>query len=328
MPPTTSRVLALLNLLQSHRQWAGPELVRRLGVTDRTLRRDIERLRELGYRIEATRGVAGGYRLEAGSELPPLLLSNDEAVALAIGLRLAATQGLVDGERTSLSALAKFEQVLPTALRQRVNALAASVQSATPRGAPISPELLGQLALACRDRERVRFSYSAADGAESRRLVEPHSLVAAERNWFLVCWDLRRNDWRTFRVDRISALFGTRLHFAARDLPGAGAAEFLATAFSSFRRGQHGAEVLLRMPVEQVRARLGRWAREAVAVDEQSTSWPIGASSLESLLGMLAWIPRGVDYELRGGEEFLGFVREAAERMMRSLGPSSSAPDR
>lgn len=327
MSHPTSRVLALLNLLQSHRQWAGPELGRRLGVTGRTLRRDIDRLRELGYRIEATRGVAGGYRLAAGSELPPLLLSDDEAVALAIGLRLAATQGLVDGELTSLTALAKFEQVLPSALRQRVNALAASVQSATPRGGPISPELLGQLALACRDRERVRFGYSAADGAESTRLVEPHSLVTAERNWFLLCWDLNRNDWRTFRVDRISALFGTRLHFAARELPAASAAEFLTNALSTFRHGQHSAEVLLRMPLDELRARLGRWAGNAVAVDEHSTKWPIGASSLESLLGMLAWIPPGVEYELRGSEEFLSTAREVAKRMTRSLGPHRPAED-
>ena len=151
MAETTSRTLELLHLLQTHRQWPGPELAERLGVTDRTLRRDIERLRELGYRVAAERGANGGYRLEAGANLPPLLLTNDEAVAMAIGLRLAAAQGLVDGALTTQTALAKFEQVLPSAVRERVNALAASIAPESPRGAPVAGELLGQLALACRD---------------------------------------------------------------------------------------------------------------------------------------------------------------------------------
>jgi biotin operon repressor BirA-like protein len=149
MAQTTSRILQLLNLLQTHRQWSGAQLADRLAVTRRTLRRDIDRLRELGYRVEATRGSGGGYRLEAGAELPPLLLTAEEAVTMAIGLRVAAAEGLTDGEQTTLSALAKFEQVLPSALRQRVNALAAAVQASSTdsRRTPVPPDLLGQLAL-------------------------------------------------------------------------------------------------------------------------------------------------------------------------------------
>ncbi|HEY8589096.1 MAG TPA: HTH domain-containing protein, partial [Naasia sp.] len=183
---TASRVLTLLGLLQTHRHWPGSELARRLGVTARTLRRDIDRVRSLGYRVESVPGVAGGYRLSGGAALPPLLLTDDEAVTMAIGLRVAATQGLADGGSTTLTALAKLEQVLPPALRERVNALGGHLQPARPAGAPVPPELLGQLALACRDRERLRFAYRSGAGEETRRVVEPHSLVAAERAWFLV----------------------------------------------------------------------------------------------------------------------------------------------
>ncbi len=317
MAETTSRTLALLSLLQTHRQWSGPELAERLGVTERTLRRDVERLRELGYRVEAARGAAGGYRLEAGSQLPPLLLTDEEAVTMAIGLRVAATQGLVDGELTTLSALAKFEQVLPSALRQRVNALASHVRPQTPRGAPVSSELLGRLALSCRDHERIRFHYVAASGAETDRVVEPHSLGAAERNWFLVCWDLQRGEWRTFRVDRMSRYFGTRLHFMPRELPATDAAEFVRAVVASLR-GRVQAEVMLRMPLAAVREHFGPWAQAAVAIDDATTSWPIGGDTVELALGALAWIPAGVEYELRGSEEFLVFVRTTAERMSRA----------
>jgi predicted DNA-binding transcriptional regulator YafY len=318
MVDTTSRILALLNLLQTHRQWNGAELAIRLGVTGRTLRRDIDRLRELGYRVEATRGAAGGYRLEAGSELPPLLLTDDEAVTMAVGLRVAATQGIADGEQTTLSALAKFEQVLPAGLRQRVNALAVAVQSPSSRGESIPAELLGQLALACRDHERIRFSYIAADSTTSQRVVEPHSLVASGRTWFLVCWDLRRDDWRTFRVDRISAFFGTRVHGEPRDLPVEDAAEFVAAALASLRRGRLHAQVVMRMPLAQMRTYFGPWAEGAEAIDAEHTRWPIGGDSLETAFASLAWIPAGVEYELQGDVAFLDFVREAGERLRRA----------
>lgn len=320
MSETTSRVLALLSLLQTHRLWRGPELAERLGVTARTLRRDVERLRGLGYRVEAERGAAGGYRLEAGSELPPLLLDDDEAVTIAIGLRAAATQGLADGERISLSALAKFEQVLPAAVRRRVDALASHVQPQTPRGAPVPAELLGQLALASRDHERIRFHYVAANGEETDRVVEPHSLVAAQRHWFLVAWDLRRDGWRTFRVDRMSGFFGTRLHFTPRELPAADAEEFVAVAVASLRAPRIVAEARLRMPLAAVRRHFGPWAENALAIDDETTLWPFGGESLEAALGALVWIPPGVEYELVGPPELLAFARDAAARMARAAG--------
>lgn len=325
MAETTSRILALLNLLQTHRQWPGHELAGRLEVTERTLRRDIERLRELGYSVAATRGAAGGYRLEAGSELPPLLLTDEEAVTMTIGLRVAATQGLVDGEHTTLSALAKFEQVLPAALRQRVNALASQIRPATPRGIPVSHDLLGQLALAARDHERIRFAYVSADGTESKRVVEPHSLVAAERNWFLVAYDLQRDDWRTFRVDRMSGFFGTRVRFEPRELPVADAAEYVAAAISSLRVTMTGA-VVMKLPIDQMRSYFGQWAGAAEPVDENTTRWPVGGRSPQELIAALAWIPEDVEFTLEGDPAFLELATDLASRLSKAVLSQAVSP--
>jgi predicted DNA-binding transcriptional regulator YafY len=314
MAETTSRTLALLNLLQSHRQWSGPELAQRLGVTERTLRRDVDRVRELGYRVDAARGPLGGYRLEAGGVLPPLLLTDDEAVTVAIGLRVAAQHGLVDGELTTQTALAKFEQVLPSALRRRVNALATAVQAETPRSPTVSQELLGELALACRDQERIRFSYEDGRGEQTERVVEPHALVAASQTWFLVAHDLRRGDWRTFRVDRMSRFFGTRLRFEARDLPG-GAAAYVSNSVAALRRRVR-LDVLLTLPLDQARAAFGPWGSQTEAVDADTTRWRVEAESPEHAFGALAWIPAGVAYTLEGEQYLLDFVRRTAERMV------------
>ena len=315
---TTSRVLALLNLLQTHRHWPGPELARRLDVTARTLRRDVERLRDLGYRVESVPGAGGGYRLEAGAALPPLLLTDDEAVTMAIGLRIAATQGLADGQATTLTALAKLEQVLPSALRQRVNALATSVQPGPSRQSPVSPEILGALALACRDQERIRFHYISADGSETERVGEPHALVPRGRHWFLVCWDVQRADWRTFRVDRLSHFFGTRLRFEARDLPAETAAEFVAVAHGRLRV-RMTARVLLEMPLAMMRENFGPWAGDAAAVSDTVTAWPIGGGTVEDLFAYLAWVPPGVGYRIEGNPEFEAFLREHAARMSAAV---------
>ena len=314
MAETTSRILSLLNLLQTHRQWSGPELAERLEVTERTLRRDIDRLRELGYTVDAVRGPTGGYRLEAGSTLPPLLLTDDEAVTMAIGLRVAATQGLVDGELTTQSALAKFEQVLPAGLRARVNALASHLQAESPRVATVSQELLGILALACRDSERLRFHYAAANGVETDRVVEPHALVAAARNWFLVGWDVQRADWRTFRLDRLSRVFGTRLRFTPREIPGGTAADYVKRSVSSVR-ARAGMDVILGMPLEVARAAFGPWGAGVTAIDATTSRWRVDGESNEHLIGALAWIPAGVDYRIEAGPELLGLVGRVAGQL-------------
>ncbi len=325
MADTTNRVLALLSLLQTHRRWPGPELARRLEVTPRTLRRDVDRLRELGYAIVAERGAAGGYRLEAGERLPPLLLSDDEAVAVAVGLRVAATRGLIDGEHTTLAALAKFEQVLPPTVRERVNALGRFVEAGAPRDHGVSPEMLGQLALACRDRERVRFRYTARDGTDSERVAEPSSLVVAERAWYLVAWDVRREDWRTFRVDRIARLTGTRLSFAERPLPEADAAAFVRAAISSAFAPDGTTSVpaaaVLSMPEAAMREWFGPWAGDAEAIDERTVRWPIAPDAPDAMLASLMWIPPGVEYRLEGSPELVAAAREIAERMARAVAP-------
>ncbi|MGX5680011.1 helix-turn-helix transcriptional regulator [Schumannella luteola] len=312
-----SRILSLLSLLQTHRHWGGAELSERLGVTDRTLRRDIERLRGLGYRIESVPGAGGGYRLEAGAAMPPLLLTDVEAVTMAVGLRIAATQGLVDGELTTLTALAKLEQVLPSALRERVNALSSAVSPTRSDRPTVSPETLGQLALACRDGERIRFHYVDGAGVETRRSVEPHSLVPAGRHWFLVGWDLQRDDWRTFRIDRVSSVLGTRVRAEPRSLPAEDAAEFVRSALRGLPASQ-SALVEIEMPLDEMVARFGQYSAGVEAVDAGTVRWPISGSSLEELAAALVWIPAGVGYRILDNDDLAAFVAEAAARMIRA----------
>jgi predicted DNA-binding transcriptional regulator YafY len=320
MAETTTRILSLLTLLQAHRQWSGPELADRLGVTQRTLRRDVERVRELGYRVDAVRGPLGGYRLEAGGHMPPLLLSESEAVTMAIGLRVAAQQGLVDGELTTLSALAKFEQVLPAVLRRRVNALATHLQAESPRTPTVSQELLGTLALACRDSERIRFSYEDGRGERTERVVEPHALVVARRNWFLVCWDVRRADWRTFRVDRISRFFGTRVRFEPRAIPGGDAAAYVTSSVAQVRN-RVTMDVVLDLPLAAARAAFGPWGSQASALDAKTTRWSVEGESPEHLFGALAWVPLGVAYRIEADAAVLDFIGAAGARAAEAASP-------
>ncbi len=235
----TGRALQLLSLLQTHRRWSGAELAERLEVTERTVRRDVDRLRHLGYPVDASPGIDGGYRLAAGSHLPPLLFDDDEAVAVAVGMRAAAGAAIDGIEDTSVRALAKIEQVLPDRLRRRVSALNASVVSLGGDHADravVDPDALGVLASACRDHEEVRFDYQRLDGDDSRRLVEPHQLVTAGRRWYLVAWDLRRTDWRTFRLDRLSSAQLAGRRFGPRPIPGGDGAAYVAASMASLPR--------------------------------------------------------------------------------------------
>lgn len=217
---TPARLLTLLSLLQTPREWPGSELAQRLRVSARTIRRDIERLRDLGYPVEATLGAEGGYRLVAGAAMPPLLLDDEEAVAIAVGLRAGAGHAIEGIEEASVRALAKLEQVLPGRLRHRVGALqSATVALTRGDGASVDPRTLTTMASAVSGPERLRFAYRAGDGVDSRRLVEPYRLVSTGRRWYLVAYDLEREDWRTFRVDRVSEPFATGARFAPRELP-------------------------------------------------------------------------------------------------------------
>ncbi|WP_030786333.1 helix-turn-helix transcriptional regulator [Streptomyces sp. NRRL S-920] len=254
---TPIRLLQLLSLLQTPREWPGSELSERLGVSRRTVRRDVDRLRELGYPVQAAQGALGGYRLVAGKAMPPLLLDDEEAVAIAVGLRVGAGHAVEGVEEASVRALAKLEQVLPTRLRHRVSALQTATMPLTSGdGASIAPETLTVMASAAAGHERLRFSYRAGDGTQTRRLTEPYRLVSTGRRWYLVAYDLDREDWRTFRVDRVSEPFSTGARFAPRELPQGDAAEFIR---QSVRHGQQPAyeiDVTFAASAEFVRARL------------------------------------------------------------------------
>ncbi len=333
MSDTTSRALSLLNLLQTHRHWPGGELADRLGVTERTVRRDVERLRELGYRIESTPGATGGYRLEAGSAVPPLLLTDEEAVAMAIGLRVAAEQRLVGGPETTLTALAKLEQVLPAPLRRRVTALAETVQPAGIRtGVAVSPELLGELALAVRDHERVRFTYTSATDAVTRRRVEPHALAPADRHWYLLCWDLDKDDWRTFRVDRLADVEHTRVLFTPKPLTREEVEEFILVA-RSWARQPVEADAVMEMPYDEMRDYFGQWGQGATAEDAAHTRWPVGGADWRETMYGLTYIPPGVEYTTDLASPAREELREWLERTLRALDappppPSSSGAPR
>jgi predicted DNA-binding transcriptional regulator YafY len=293
MANTSSRALRLLSLLQNHRFWPGAELAGRLGVSPRTLRRDVDRLRELGYPVTAHPGVDGGYQLAPGAALPPLVLDDDEAVAVAAALRLAAAGTVTD---TAARTLAKVTQVMPARLRRRAEAVAAMTESATwaparaGQAAAIDADILAGAALACRDTERIRFGYVAAGGERTERHVEPHRLVVLDRRWYLVGYDLTRNDWRSFRVDRVAGPpKPTGARFRPRTLPAADAAEFVRQSISAAPgAGTWQVEAVVEAPAAAVRKRLGRWATVAedgqdrcrVTMTTDNLEWPVFAIGL------------------------------------------------
>jgi len=255
----TGRALRLLSLLQTHRFWRCADLAARLEVTERTVRRDVDRLRDLGYMVDSTSGRYGGYRLATGAHVPPLVLDDDEAVAVTVGLRYAAEAAIGGMEESSLRALTKIETLLPHRLRRRVSALHSSVTSMR-RAADddiVDPESLSVFAAACRDHEYVRFDYRRGDGESSRRLVEPHQLVTAGRRWYLVAWDQHRRDWRTFRLDRLRDPRLAGSHFTPRGIPGGDAAGFVASSLGSTPR-HHDAKLAIQATFAELEGVL-RW---------------------------------------------------------------------
>ncbi|MCP2259226.1 putative DNA-binding transcriptional regulator YafY, contains an HTH and WYL domains [Streptoalloteichus tenebrarius] len=216
---TTERVLRLLALLQRRPSWTASELAAELGVTDRSVRRDVERLRAIGYPVHAAAGVGGGYQLGAGARLPPLLLDDEEAIATAVSLRLASGGTVAGAGEAALRALAKLDQVMPPRLRAEVRAVHGATETLVGAGVEIDAELLVTLARACRDAVRVRFRYTGRDGAEHERTVEPVRMVATSRRWYLMAWDVDRDDWRTFRLDRMRDAVATTWRFRVREHP-------------------------------------------------------------------------------------------------------------
>ncbi|MXG88889.1 WYL domain-containing protein [Nocardioides flavescens] len=285
MPSPSSRMLSLLSLLQVRRDWPGALIAERLGVSERTVRRDVDRLRELGYRVRAVKGPDGGYRLEPGGALPPLLFDDEQAVALAVALRVAAASGADVGE-DALRALATVRQVLPTRLRLRVDAV--SVTTVGAPGPAVDPDVLLVLAVAARDHEVLRASYPDRDGELQRRRVEPHHVVARAGRWYLLAWDLDRADWRTFRVDRLVPHPPTGPRFVPREVPGGDVAAFVAGRFRGSTSGSdwpcRGSAVMA-LPAAEVAAYAGDGVVESLGPDRcrldlGSWSWTGLAASL------------------------------------------------
>lgn len=313
MLETSARLLRLLGLLQTPRDWTGRELADRLGVSVRTVRHDIDRLRNLGYPVTATRGSAGGYRLGAGASLPPLLLDDNEAVAVAVGLRSAAGGSIAGIGESAVLALAKLENVLPSRLRRRVSALHTHAVTVPPdRSRPgVDPEVLTLIAGLCRDRERLRFDYVSHGGASARRDVEPYTLVNWGRRWYLVAFDVDRDDWRTFRVDRMEPKIPTGPRFTPRDPPFDDVASYVSRNVSA-AAWRYRAQVTVHAPAEVVAERINPAVGTVQAIDEASCVLHTGADSIQTLAVYLSLL--GVDFTVTEPPELVAYVNELARR--------------
>jgi predicted DNA-binding transcriptional regulator YafY len=319
MSETSARLLQLLSLLQTPREWPGSELADRLRVSPRTIRRDIERLRDLGYPVQATMGSVGGYRLVAGTAMPPLLLDDEEAVAIAVGVRTAAGQAVDGIDEAAVRALAKLEQVLPGRLRHRVATLGAATVPLPPAGreASVDPGQLAVLAAAAANQERASFAYEARDGTTSRRMTEPHRLVAAGRRWYLVAWDTGRDDWRIFRVDRITGAQPTGVRTQPRALPGGDAAAYVRDTLYSLAP-TYTAVATLHLPAEQVAGRLGDRPGDVEPIDEGSCRVRSHTDTLEWLAFRLAML--GCAFEVHEPPELIAYLRALGARVTAATG--------
>jgi predicted DNA-binding transcriptional regulator YafY len=321
---TSGRLLRLLSLLQTPREWPGGELAQRLRVSLRTIRRDVERLRDLGYPVQATMGSTGGYRLVAGKAMPPLLLDDEEAVAVAVGLGTAARQAISGIDEASVRALAKLEQVLPSRLRHRVRSLGAATEPMLTWNQPtVSPDILTTLAAAITSQERLRFGYRSHDGTASTRLVEPHRLVSAGRRWYLVAHDSDRGDWRIFRVDRIDQPHSTGVRVGPRELPAGDAAGYVTGKLSALAP-TYQAVVTLHAPVEQVAGRFGDTLGILEPVDEHTCRLHSHADTLEWLA--LRLVTLGYEFEVHKPSKLIGHLRDLAGRTARSVRSTKRNP--
>jgi len=315
MSETSSRLLGLLSLLQGRRDWPGGELAERLEVSGRTIRRDVERLRRLGYPVKSLTGPAGGYRLRAGSEMPPLLLDDDEAIAIAVGLRAAAGASVAGIEETAVRALVKLEQVLPGHLRRRVSALSAATVTLPVAGPTVDPQHLSVIAAACRDSECLRFGYRSRDGTASRREVEPQSLVNHGRRWYLVAWDLRREDWRTFRVDRLTRPSSTGVRFVPRRLPAKDAGAYVKQSITG-APNRFETVVTLHAPAAEMTSQVPAVWGSIEPIDAHTCEYRTGGDDVRWLALRIAML--GVDFEVREPPELVDQLRAMGSRLTRA----------
>ena len=317
---TTERVLRLLALLQQRPVWTGPELAERLGVTTRSIRRDVERLRNLGYPVNAAQGVGGGYQLGAGKALPPLLLDDEEAIATAVSLRLAAGGTVAGASEAAVRTLAKLDQVLPARLRAEVRALHDAIATLEGGRIEVDADALLQLARATRDRLRVEFGYDARDGAASVRRAEPYALVATGRRWYVMAFDLDRDDWRTFRLDRLRDLRTTTFRYRPREHPDP--ADYVQRSIS---RSPYAVDAVVRFhaPAAEVCDRVPAWVGVVSPDGAGACVLETGADDLRGLafhLGML-----GLDFEVLEPPQLRAYVAEAGARLTAAAGGSPSA---
>jgi len=313
MLQTSSRLLRLLSLLQSRRQWSGRDLSERLEIDARTVRRDVEKLRELGYPVRASSGLGGGYQLGAGSSMPPVLLNDDEAVAVAFALRTAA--GSVGKmEETAIGLLAKLDQVLPNRLRKRASALhAVTISLASAQTVP-PVDVLARIASACRDNMRIKLSYKDRDGKSTSRIIEPLRLAHTGSRWYLVAWDTQREDWRTFRVDRIERLISSGPQFVPRKFP-----EDIATYVQrSIRHVSYRYRVRLRLQgtIETLQKQVPRWCGSLEAGENGTCTLTTGADSVEMLAATL--VMTATEFEVLDAPELIPELRKIAERLTRA----------
>lgn len=315
MLQTSGRLLRLLSLLQSPRDWSGAELATRLEVDVRTVRRDIDKLRELGYPVEATVGVAG-YRLGAGANVPPLLLDDDEAVAVTVGLRTAAVGSVAGIEESSLRALTKLEQVLPSRLRHRVATLRSVTVTMPSTGRAVDPAVLTSVAAACRAHEQLRFDYASHSGDPSVRRVEPHRLVHTGFRWYLVAYDLDRADWRSFRVDRLRPRIPIGPRFTPRQLPADDLATFVSRGIST-QAYRYRARFTLHVPLEEAADRIPPTIGALEERDERSCTLRAGSNSLDELLLYVALY--GFDFEIHEPPELIEHARTVTARIAEAV---------
>lgn len=318
---TTERVLTLLGLLQQRRVWTGPELAERLGVTPRTVRRDVERLRTLGYPVHASQGVGGGYQLGPGKDLPPLLLDDQEAIATAVSLLAGAGAAVAGAGDAALRALTKLDQVLPTRLRHEVRALSGSVESFGGGRTTVEPEVLMTLARACRDEVEAGFDYPSASQLRRRR-VEPHRLVASDRRWYLLAYDLDRDGWRSFRVDRMTDVCARTWHFRPREAPDA--ATYVQEAVAS-RVYPHQAHFLVHAPADTVRAQIPASAAVIRPRDSERCEVLSGARNLDFVLMHVLLL--GHNFEVLSPAELGKRCRVLANRLLSAGAMISPVPD-
>ncbi len=289
MLETSARLLRLLSLLQTRRDWPGLDLSDRLGVTARTVRRDIERLRLLGYPVDARPGAGGGYRLGAGAVLPPLLLDDEEAVAVAVGLRSATASGIAGIDETAVRALAKLEQLLPSRLRHRVQTLSDAIVPVVGAGPNTAVDVLLAVAAAVRDTQCLRVDYRRHDGTDSRRVLEPHRVVLSGRRWYLVAWDADRADWRTFRLDRLTPRSPTGPRFTPRPAPDPDLAGYISrgTTTDAYR---YRCRITVHAPAALVAEHVAPTVGVVTALDDVNCEVLSGGNSLDEMavwLGLL-----------------------------------------